>query len=395
MQPDEVLVNSPEGIAAVVTLLIAVSYLLDRRYRLFNRLGTAILVITGGAVLVNLGVIPPSIDIGMGPVNGFYTFASDYCVPLAIVFILMAADLRALKGVGKPALIAFGLASFGTVAGAVIGAWLLKDTVGEEMWKLGGQFAASYIGGGVNYAAVGQALDTSASIYAAGAAADNIMTNVWMVATAVIPVLLVRFYPSIRRREQAMAEPAVTGFMSGEARKISIHRLAGLVALAVTAVAVSQWLAPVVSEALGFDIPAVVLYTTFALLLSWFTPVNRWGGGEELGNLMLHFFFATMGAGTMLSTLVNKGPAVFLFLTVLVAVHALIVFGFGKWLNIEIETLSVASQAAVGGPSTALALAVSQRWTSLVTPGVLLGVLGYAIGTYVGILLAGVLETWL
>jgi uncharacterized membrane protein len=93
-----------------------------------------------------------------------------------------------------------------------------------------------------------------------------------------------------------------------------------------------------------------------------------------------------MGAGTILSTLVEKGPVVFLFLVILVGIHALIVFGFGKWLKIDVEMLAVASQATVGGPSTALALASSKRWFSLITPGVLMGLLGYSIGNYIGIM---------
>ncbi|MGA9174266.1 MAG: DUF819 family protein, partial [Thermoactinomyces sp.] len=116
-----------------------------------------------------------------------------------------------------------------------------------------------------------------------------------------------------------------------------------------------------------------------------FTPIHKVNGGAEWGNFLLHFFFATMGAGTILGTLVDKGPIVFLFLVILVGIHALIVFGFGKWFKIDVEMLAVASQATVGGPSTALALASSKRWISLMTPGVLMGLLGYAIGNYIGI----------
>ena len=74
-----------------------------------------------------------------------------------------------------------------------------------------------------------------------------------------------------------------------------------------------------------------------------------------------------------------------MFLVILVVIHALLVFGIGRLREIEVETLSVASQATGGGPSTALALAISRRWSPLVTPSVLLGVLGYATGNYIGI----------
>lgn len=86
----EALVTSPFGVGAVITSLIALSFWLDRRFRFFSRLGTAILVITGGAVLVNLGMIPST--VGEAALNPVYIFASDYGVPLAIVLLLLATD---------------------------------------------------------------------------------------------------------------------------------------------------------------------------------------------------------------------------------------------------------------------------------------------------------------
>ncbi len=139
-----------------------------------------------------------------------------------------------------------------------------------------------------------------------------------------------------------------------------------------------------VTGLVGFEIPIELWYTSLALLAA-FTPVNRLNGGEELGNFLLHLFFAVLGAGTVLSTLVGDGPIFFLFLVILVAIHAFVVFVGGRLAKVEIETLCVASQATVGGPSTALALAISKRWSPLVTPAVLLGVLGYATGNYIGV----------
>jgi uncharacterized membrane protein len=71
-------------------------------------------------------------------------------------------------------------------------------------------------------------------------------------------------------------------------------------------------------------------------------------GGEEIGNVLLHYFFVVLGAGTVLATLVGKGPVIFLFLVILVAIHGLIIFGVGRLLKIEIEALAVASQSVRG-----------------------------------------------
>ena len=283
----ETLITSPLGVGAVITLLIWVSFWLDQKYRFFSFLGTAILVISGGAILVNLHVIPPSLTDQTDELNPIYQFAGDYGVPLAIVLFLLSTDFRNLRQLGKPAVIAFSLAAIGTVCGTVLGGLLMADKLGEEGWKITGQFAASYIGGGINYAAVGNALDTSETMYATGAAADNIMTNIWMVGTAVIPVLLRRFYPSIHDKS-LKDEKAGDDFW--QAKKVTIYDLVALIAIAFFIVAVSEWITSWIHQGIGFEIPSVIWYTTFALLIAWFTPVSRFQGGAEIGNFMLHLF---------------------------------------------------------------------------------------------------------
>jgi hypothetical protein len=113
--------------------------------------------------------------------------------------------------------------------------------------------------------------------------------------------------------------------------------------------ALAELISTGVTRLVGFEVPIELWYTTLALLAA-FMRVNRLNGGEELGNFLLHLFFAVLGADTVLSTLIGQGPVFFLFLVILVAIHALVVFGIGRWRKIEIETLCVASQATVGGP---------------------------------------------
>jgi uncharacterized membrane protein len=395
----QALITSPFGVGAVVTTLIALTFWLDRRFRLFSFLGTAILVITGVALLVNARVIPPSVPVGdQQTVNPFYLFASDYAVPLAIVLLLATADLRSLRLLGRSAILAWVLAAVGTILGTVVAVLLLSGAIGPESWKLGGMYAASYIGGGVNYTAVGEAVNASDTLFATGAAADTIMTNVWMVATALIPALLVRFYASIYDRGRvsegiSAEEEGSSSEAFWQKKEISIYDIAYLAAVVFTVLALAELLSTGVTSLVGFEVPIELWYTTLALLAA-FTPVNRLNGGEELGNFLLHLFFAVLGAGTVLSTLVGQGPVFFLFLVILVAIHALVVFGIGRWRKIEIETLCVASQATVGGPSTALALAISKRWSALVTPSVLLGVLGYATGNYIGVGMAYLIRSF-
>ena len=78
------------------------------------------------------------------------------------------------------------------------------------------------------------------------------------------------------------------------------------------------------------------------------------------------------------------GAEVFFYTLVVVGVHGLIVYGVGRAARLDVGTLSVASQAAIGGPSSALAVAVSREWPGLVLPGIIVGLFGYAVGNYLG-----------
>src|SRR3712207_3294128 len=186
-------------------------------------------------------------------------------------------------------------------------------------------YAASYIGGGVNYTAVGEAVNASDTLFATGAAADTIMTNVWMVATALIPAVFVRFYPSIYDRgrvaeEASAAEEGTSAEAFWQKREVSIYDIVYLAAVVFAVLALSELISTLATDLVGFEVPIELWYTTLALLAA-FTPANRLNGGEELGNFLLHLFFAVLGAGTVLSTLVGQGPVFFLFLVILVAIQ--------------------------------------------------------------------------
>src|SRR3712207_3462364 len=158
----------------------------------------------------------------------------------------------------------------------------------------------------------------SDTLFATGAAADTIMTNVWMVATALIPALLVRYYASIydqgRVAEGIRAEEEGT---SSEAfwqkKEVSIYDLVYLAAVVFAVLALAELISTAITSLVGFEIPIELWYTTLALLAA-FTPVNHLNGGGGIGNFLLHLFFSLLGAGAGLSTLLRQGPLFFLFL---------------------------------------------------------------------------------
>jgi uncharacterized membrane protein len=86
----------------------------------------------------------------------------------------------------------------------------------------------------------------------------------------------------------------------------------------------------------------------------------------------------------VVATLVAVGPPVFYYATITVAIHGVIIFGIGRLARLDLATLAVASQANVGGAASAIALASARGYYDRLVPGVAVGLVGYAIGNYIG-----------
>jgi uncharacterized membrane protein len=152
-----------------------------------------------------------------------------------------------------------------------------------------------------------------------------------------------------------------------------------LSALPLTILWMSERLSPLLP---GF--PLVLWQTTLALVAAQLPFAKRLNGTAMLSYFALHLFFVVIGTSSVFSALLASGPMLFVFMSAIIAVHALIAYGGGWLLKYDLASVTIASQAAVGGPGSALALAMSMKWPGLVTPGIIVGIFGYAIGNYVG-----------
>ena len=161
------------------------------------------------------------------------------------------------------------------------------------------------------------------------------------------------------------------------------------VALMLALAFISIWASDLASERTG--IPMILILTTIALVLAQVPMIQRLRGTRLCGWLAVMLFLAVIGALCDLSALGQIGAigrSLIVFVTVIVVVHGLIVFGGGALVRADPDMAAVASQANIGGGTSALALARSLNREDLVLPAILVGSLGNAIGTYLGFLTA-------
>ena len=155
-------------------------------------------------------------------------------------------------------------------------------------------------------------------------------------------------------------------------------------ALALLIVAVGDGLV----DQLGLSGWRYVVITALTLGFATGVPAQarKLSGSFELGVALSFVFFAAIAAGANIMAMLQVAPLLIGMVFILLSVHALVTFGFGMLFGLSLPELIIASNAAVLGATTAPALAATKGWKNLVTPAVLVGVLGYALGTFLGTL---------
>jgi len=368
------MIDDPRALACVITAATALAFWLERHVPWAGKIGASLLVILIGALLSNFGVVAhtsPVYDAISGPLTS-----------LAIVWLLLAIDLRSVRAAGPRMIVAFAVAVFATAVGAATAALVWQDAFPNDAWRLAGVMTGTYSGGGLNFVSVGRAVGLSDSLFAAAAAADNLMTGMWMGATLVLPIWLRHLYPArkLARDPAASVDTFTTSLLASPLR---IFDVLVLLALGFAVILLAEAMRHVVPS-----VPTVLWITTFALGAGQVPGLRKLAGALPLGLLCLNLFFVVIGIGSRVAEIARVGIEVFWFTALVVGIHGLITFTLARALRLDAETTAVASQAAVGGPSTAMALATARGWGDLALPGLLVGLAGYAVGNYAGLAIA-------
>lgn len=344
--------------------------------------GTPIFVILICALLSNLGLIPSA--MASHPIyDGIFT----YLAPLGIFIALLEVDLKSVRKAGLPLLAMFLLGSFATIIGVLV-AWLLVQpaaAIGPLAPAIAGMFTGTYIGGSVNFSAIAlhYQVNEAGNLFAAATVVDNLVGTPWIIASLILPKYLQKLFP---RKKLASAG---SGKQVRGAENISLSSLAALFALSLLGLALSQVL-------VGWfpQVPEIIFLTTLALLLAQFPSVQQLQGKHTVGFFLILLFLAVIGTLCDLSSLLGVGDlavTLLLFVGTLVLVHGLVIFGLGALFKVDWDVIAVASQANVGGNTTAIAAAESLERPDLLIPGMLVGSFGNALGTYLGFVVVSLL----
>lgn len=385
--------TAPLAQLAILALVVLAAEWLVRNTAL-RHAGTALVGILLAAILANIGILPAG-STAAAPV-AVYDGIFAYVAPLAIFWLLLGVNLRTIRQAGGPMLVLFVVGAWGTAMGAFAAAKIVggDELLHGQLAAVAGMYTGTYVGGSINFNAVAleYGVVRDGIIYTASIVADNIVTAIWMVATLVLPRLLAPLFRGISKTELAATGPVLG--IEEDTEALHPVDLAVVLGLGAGGVWLAEWGAGLLA-ARGIPVPTMLVLTGLALLLAQVPAVSRLKGPRVVGLFSVYLFLTVIGAFCDLRALVEVGRLgvlLLVFALVTVSMHGVITFATARLFRMDATIAAIASQANVGGGTSALACARSLGREDLVLPAVLVGSLGNALGNFLGFWVASSLR---
>ena len=383
------MIENPLYLLLVLSAVMFLSEWICRK-PVFKSFGIALVVILMGALFTNLGILPSR-------ANPTYDVIFEYVAPASLFLLLLNVNLVQLKKTGLPILILFLLGSLGTVVGVLTATLVIQDgPVFEGLYAaLSGMLAGTYTGGSINFNAVAlhyRVMDEGL-IYTSAVAVDNVLTTLWFFVTIAAPVVLGRLIPRGKGPSTKSGQKIDSPTVEDDRATLDIRTFSLWVGLSAGALLLTDLMTGYF-RGLGWEIPSMITLTTLALLLAQIPFIHRQKGNMFMGSWGIYLFLAVVGAFCDLQAMGAAGKLSLLllvFVTITVSIHGVILFLGTYLLRYDWDMAAIASQANIGGGTTAMALARNFGRNELILPAILIGSLGNALGTYLGFMVAGML----
>lgn len=387
----QTLIHDSLGLIMVLLGIPAIIFYLEKHQsvgKLFKVVPGLVFAYFIPTALTNLDIIPAHAPL--------YKQIKLMILPAALFLLTISVDLKSVVRLGPKSILVFLSGTLGVVIGGPLSLWLFQDKLPPEIWKGMSALAGSWIGGGANFLAVGEAVGASSTMIGMMVVVDVAVASLW---TGSLMYFAGR-YKDIDKKLGA-DNSAVENIIDKVSHFQKQHSRVGttadyMVLLAVTFAAV--WVAtqlsgvlPEIGDIVSKNTWKVVLVTTFALVLS-FTPARKLEGvgASKFGTVFLYMLIGVIGASADLREMA-KYPWLFAMGAVWILVHIIIINITMKLTKAPLFFMAVGSQANIGAAASAPVVA-SAFHPALATVGVLLGVLGYVVGTYAALLCASLLQ---
>ncbi|MFW5967206.1 MAG: DUF819 family protein [Persicimonas sp.] len=317
---------------------------------------------------------------------------TEAAIPLAIPLILFPSEFRALLAQSRATITSFFCAVIAVLLSATAGTFVFASLV-DDAAEISGMLVGVYTGGTPNMMGIGMALDVPEETFALLNAADVVMGGMYLlILLTIAKPLLSKLLPGFETPDEiADADPAEVSASDDNPWPKRARGMALAFGVSVFVVALSAgvtWL--LVGE---MAVAGIFLgLTTGGIIGSFIAPVRNLEGSYELGNYLILVFCVAMGAQTDVTQLVEAGSVLLGYTASVIGCAILLHIAMAAAFRIDVDTFIITSTAAVYGPAFVPPIAEAIDNRHVILPGLTAGLAGYAVGNYLGLLLAYALQ---
>lgn len=339
------------------------------------------------SVLSMSGVVPVASNPKMKV--EVYELIFSYFIPLSIPMMLMGSNIRRIIREGGKLLVAFLVGALGVILGSILAFYFID--LGADSGNVAGVIVATLIGGSLNFIATGEILNFSTHpLFSATIAVDNFAANAYILLMFAVPSMtfLARFFvkPKAENLQEREKHPEEASY------PITIERIAIVVLIAAVIAGAGNLISVLIQRVYDTRMSmSILIITILAVLIANLFPKSLKKIEDTafaIGLWMMYIFLAAIGASTNLADMLQVGPAVLGFYLIIMFVHFLFLLSLSRLFKFDVYEVIISSSANIMGPSVAAPMAASLGQKKLITPAILVGILGYVIGTFIGVTIA-------
>ncbi|MCF7790660.1 MAG: DUF819 family protein [Victivallales bacterium] len=388
---ESALVSDSFGIIAVLIAVPAVIYTMANSKtfgKLFTIIPSLVFAYFIPTVLSACNVIPVDAPI--------YTAIKRYLLPASLLLLTISVDIKGIFGLGYKALVMFFAATAGVVIGGPISLIIFKNALPADVWTGMSALAGSWIGGGANFIAIGNAVGATSTMLGMMVIVDVLSSNIWrgcIFFLAGKARTVDRLFKADTNSIDELVEKTVEFQESTRRIPTTVDYM-----VMIGGTFIITWLAlkagkalPEIGSIISHGTWGLIIITSLGVLFS-FTKIKNYdgAGASKLGSVLLYMLIGVIGAGANVKEVVHY-PLLFAMGITWITVHVIVMIVTMKLIKAPLFFMAVGSQANVGGAASAPIVA-SAFHPALASVGVMLGIAGYVMGTYAALLCAWLLK---
>ena len=324
-------------------------------------------------------------------VNASYKAFKSNLLPAMIFLMLLQSDVRKIFQLGKKTLLTFFLASLSISLGFITMFMLLQNFFEPDAWKAFGALSGSWMGGTGNMVAIQSALELPDSKMGYVLLIDSIDYAIWvMILLALVP--FAKQFNHWTKADGDLIEKLGSSLDNeNEKKAINFPSLFMMLGVALMVSVVAQTIAPLLpTTSFLTNTTWIVIFATLSGIAVGMTPLSKEASAQPLANMMLYLIVALIASRANFTEL-TQAPLYIVAGFIIILIHASIMVIFSKLFKLDLFSLGVASLANIGGVASAPILAGAYH-KALIPIGVLMAMMGYIIGTFMGLGVSHILK---